>query len=135
MKMTSTNYNYVIDSHAWIEYFKGTQLGEVVNEILEGKVCFTPTIVIAELSDKYSRSGTDLTEKGLQFIIQKSNLIELRWETALEAGKLKQEIRKNARNNFGLADAIVLATAKKLEALVVTGDHHFKGLEGVEYLE
>jgi predicted nucleic acid-binding protein len=34
-------------------------------------------------------------------------------------------MRKNSKD-FGLADAYVLATARKLKAKILTGDEHFK---------
>ena len=45
-----------------------------------------------------------------------------------EVGVLHAEMRKKIRD-FGLADAFVLATARKLNAKVLTGDSHFKNVK------
>ncbi len=43
------------------------------------------------------------------------------------AGELHADIKKKV-HDFGLADAFVLATARRKVAKVLTGDPHFKGL-------
>lgn len=45
--------NFTLDTYAWIEYFEGTKEGGNVREILENEKhnLFTPSIVLAELSD------------------------------------------------------------------------------------
>ncbi len=127
-------FKCVLDSHAWIEYFKGTKNGEKVKNFLENQPCVTPSIVIAELSDKYSRDNNDF-QKQIDFILGKSNVIGLNTKLAIDAGKIKQIVRKKCKNNFGLADAIILATAREQNGKVVTGDHHFKELKNVEFLD
>ena len=47
----------MIDSYAWIEYFKGSEEGKRAKRYTEKGNCVTPTIVLAELSDKYHREG------------------------------------------------------------------------------
>ena len=130
--MTSS---YVLDSYAWVEYFRGTEKGETVRVLLENMACFTPAIVIAELSDKYAREKYDFWEQDLQFIIENSSIIDLGKEIAAEAGKIKQAVRKKYKNNFGLADAIKLSTAKKINKQVDTGELHFKKIKNVEFLK
>ena len=132
--MTFMTSKFVLDSFAWIEYFKGTKNGKKVKEVLENQSCFTPTIVIAELSDMYSKEHYSFWEKDLNFILENSIVLQLNTEIASIAGKLKQTVRKKYKNNFGLADRIILATARTLNANVVTGDHHFKPLKNIEFI-
>jgi len=49
-----TSFKYALDSYAWIEYAIGSTMGEFVKEVLELAICFTPSIVIAELSFKFT---------------------------------------------------------------------------------
>ena len=126
--------NYLLDSFAWIEYFRGTEKGRKVKKVLENFNCFTPTVVIAEISDKYSREGYSFWDKDLQFILENSVLLDLDLHIASDAGKMKQLVRKKYKNKFGLADAIILVSARKINAKVVTGDKHFKPLINVEFL-
>ena len=46
------------------------------------------------------------------------------------AGKLNFENKKEIKD-FGMADAIILATAKLVNGKVVTGDAHFKNLNSI----
>jgi hypothetical protein len=46
---------YVIDSFAWFEYFLGSNAGVRAKPYIEAGKAITPTIVIAELADKYER--------------------------------------------------------------------------------
>ncbi len=128
-------YNYVLDSSAWIEYFRGTKKGELVEKCLGHGKTATPAIVLGELSDFYTRGNKDYFEKDLLFISSKTSIIDLSAEIAIDAGKIKNAVRRKYKNNFGLADAVILATARKFEAQTVTSDSHFKGLKETIFLE
>ena len=119
--------SFVIDSFAWIEYFLGSKRGEKVKEIIENNTSVTPTIVIAELSAKYSTEGKDFSDK-LKFIKFNTNIIGLNDDIAEFAGRIKTSQRKK-KKDFGMADSIIYATAIKLSAKVVTGDPHFEDIK------
>ena len=124
-------FDYIIDSYAWIEYY----LGEDVNLklIIETKNIATPAVVIAELSDKFTREKEDFN-LFFQFINSRSKIIPLSTEIALKSGKFKSEMRKKYKQ-FGLVDAIIYLTAKMNNSQLLTGDPHFKGLDNVEFIE
>jgi len=125
------SFKYVLDSFAWVEYFRGSKRGEMARDCLAEGGCITPTIVLAELSDVYEREKNSHWERDLDFIISKTTIVDLDQEIAADAGKIKNEIRKKHESEFGLADGIVLATARKFEAKVVTGDLHFQKINNV----
>jgi predicted nucleic acid-binding protein len=118
---------YVLDTYAWVEYFRKSPLSDKVESILETGKCFTPTIVIAELQTKFLRDGLDFT-KAFNFIEIKTPITTLNKTLALSAGKINFE-RKKINPHWSLADSIVLATARETKAKVVTGDGDFKDLE------
>ena len=128
------NFDAVIDSYAWIEYFIGSSEGKIVKEYVESKKSATPTIVIAELAAKYFREGwQDIWKQDYKFIRTKTTLCELTPEIAEAAGKHRDELKRD-REGFGLADAIIYETAKALKARLVTGDEHFQGLANVIFI-
>ena len=43
------SYEYVIDSYAWIEYFRGSEQGKSAKEYIESMDSVTSSITIAEL--------------------------------------------------------------------------------------
>jgi predicted nucleic acid-binding protein len=128
------SFDAVIDSYAWIEYFKGSESGRRAEKYIESGNCATPTIVLAELSDKYHREGWKFWEEDLEFILSKTEIIDLTKEIAIKAGETKKKMRRG-HPNFGLADAIIFETAKSENASVLTGDEHFKGVENVIYIK
>jgi len=128
------SYRHVIDSYAWIEYFRASRLGEIAKTYIEGEDSATPTIVVSEISRKLLGEialGNETGEgrlKRLEFMRATSCIIDLDFEIAAEAGELDLEMKKRVRG-WGLADSIILCTARAAGAKVVTGDEHFRGLE------
>lgn len=120
---------YVIDAHAWIEYFVGSDKGNIVKRIIESdeNEIFTSIITVAEVVSVTKRENRDAEEK-YKDIINLSKLFFISSEMAKEAGILHAETRKRIKD-FGLADAFVLLTARKLGAKILTGDPHFKGFK------
>lgn len=118
--------SYVIDSFAWIEYFLGTAAGHNAKEFIESENGITPTIVIAELAEKYRRERLPITAD-LDFIIAKTRIAPLDIKIAERAGALSHD-RKQKVKRWGLADSIVLATSREYGAKLVTGDEHFRDL-------
>ena len=120
---------YVIDAHAWIEYFLGSERGKKVREILDSNEneIFSSIITLAEVVSVTKRENRDAEEK-YRDILNLSNIHFINPELAKETGILHAEIKKKIKD-FGLADAFVLLTARKLGAKIVTGDPHFKGMK------
>jgi len=118
--------SYVIDSFAWFEYFAGSTAGAKARLFIESGKSLTPTIVIAELTEKYRREKM-VFAPDRDFILGKTRLISLDSGIAEKAGIINRE-RKKAVKCWGLADSIVLATAREHDAKIVTGDEHFRDL-------
>jgi predicted nucleic acid-binding protein len=122
-------YKYVIESSAWAEYLGGTGKGEKVRQIIEHDMAATSIIAIVELADKFQRENKKFGT-ALEFIKSRAAVIPLTEWIALEAARLKKEIRsKNSK--FGIADALHLATALQEKAVLVTFDNDFPKDENV----
>jgi len=63
-----------------------------------------------------------------------SQIVNVDKELSVQAGFLNCEMRKNLKD-FGLADAYVLATARRLNAKILTGDLHFKNIKDAVMIE
>ncbi len=116
----------VLDSFAWIEYFNGTSAGEKVQGFLENGLAVTPAIVVAELSEKHKRLNRVFGSK-YDFVKARTSIVPLEEELARVAGEINFE-RKQRMKGWGMADSIVLATARRSGSRIVTGDPHFKDL-------
>lgn len=124
--MVSQKAYVVIDSFAWFEYFLGSKAGDLVRSYIDEGRTLTPTIVVAELSEKYGRLGLDFKEK-LKFMKLRSDLIPLDEGIAELAGKLSLE-RKKTVEHWRMADSVILATARLGNHKIITGDEHFRDL-------
>jgi predicted nucleic acid-binding protein len=119
---------HVIDSYAWIEYLDGTEIGHKVSDLIEeNEEIFTSVLTVAEIVSKVARKGKDV-KVAYDILTSNSTIINAYAELSLQAGLLHCDMRK-ALKDFGLADAYVLATARKLKAKVLTGDLHFKNVK------
>ena len=123
------NERYVIDAYAWIEYLIGSRAGEKVKSILEeeGNEIFTCAVTVAEVISKTAREGRDF-EAAYDILLSDSQVVNVDEDVSKEAGVLHSEMRKT-RRDFGLADAYVLAVARRTKSRVLTGDVHFKGVK------
>lgn len=118
----------VIDSYAWVEYLNGTKLGEKVAVMLEEKQeIFTSALTIAEITSKIARKGMNV-KLAYDIITSNSIIVNADQTLSLQAGLIHCEMRKTLKD-FGLTDAYILATARKLNAQVLTGDLHFKNVK------
>ena len=120
---------YVVDAWAWIEYLVGSEYGSKLNEILDddGSEVYTCAVSLAEVVSKVAREGRDV-EVAYSLLLSNSQIMNADEELSKQAGLLHAEVKQKEKN-FGLADAYVLATAKKLKSKVLTGDPHFKNIK------
>ncbi len=125
----------VVDSWAWVELFKDSPPGRSAKaRIEESDDAFTPSLVLAELATKYLREGDNPADirRWLKMIAEATQVVEIDLRLAEESGKASMQLAKKASEEGlrkpGLGDAIVLATTRIMEARLLTGDPHFKGL-------
>ncbi len=128
----------VIDTYAWVEIFIGSENGEKVKEILQkAEETYTPDVVIAEIARKYLREGIGEHEirERLTTIEESSEITSINKDIAIESARCYFELAERAKTRKlkapSLFDAIVLATARTLDAKLVTGDEHFRGIDGI----
>ena len=120
----------LIDSWAWIEYYRGSTLGENVRPVIEGnEEAYVSTISIAEVYRWFLSSyGPREAELERRTIKERCLLAPVDEGIAVEAAK----VRHGAKLSLG--DSIVLATARKYAAKVVTGDRELKGIKDVLFI-
>jgi len=134
------SYSHVIDSYAWIEYFKASTEGERARKFIEEEGSATPTIVVAEVSRKLLREveagkeTEDQRTRHIEFIRASSQILDLTFDVAIIAGKNAVEMKKKVAG-WGLADSIVLVHAREANARVVTGDEHFRKVKEAHFIK
>jgi len=121
----------LIDSYGWIEYFGEGPLADSYAAFIEKadeKGTVTPTIVIYEVYRKIKSVRGE--EKALEAYAQMSRtkIVDLTSSICLEAADISIGL------NLGMADSIIVATAKAYNAQIVTSDEHLKGIERVRFI-
>lgn len=123
----------VVDTYAWIEMFIGSKKGEKAKEIVEkADEAYTPDIVTAEIARKYLREGISeqtILER-LKTTEDITGITPINKNTAIESAKCYLELLEKAKTKRlkapSLFDAVILATARTLNAKLITGDEHLK---------
>jgi len=115
----------IIDAHSWIEYLKGSEQGEKLNNLLNGnnEIIVLP-ITITEVIAKVKKQKGNV-ELAYSSIIKNSVIFEPTPRIAKEAGLLYVKMRKT-NESFGIVDSILITSATLTDAKLVTGDNHFK---------
>jgi predicted nucleic acid-binding protein len=131
----------VVDAYAWIEVFLGSEAGLRAKKTMEeAESVLTPGTVLAEVARKYVREGAAeaTIRKRLQTILEASEPVEVDADLAMEAAKAAVQLERRAATSGlrkpSLFDGIVLASARRNKAKVLTGDEHFKGLTETAWL-
>ncbi len=127
------NNKYVIDSYGWIEYFSGGKLLNKYAKYIEN--CspgshFTPSIIIYEVYKKIRSSYEE--EDAINAIMHIQNyttIIDIDTDFAIKGAEI------SINEKLPMADALIKACAVKLEAMIITSDPHFKGMNNVIFIK
>jgi predicted nucleic acid-binding protein len=88
----------------------------------------TPVIVIYEVYKRLKRELSEDDGVVAVSVMQRTQVVAIEQEIALTAADLSLE------HGLAMADALVLATARKFDAELITSDRDFDGISGVTYL-
>ncbi|MFA4826192.1 MAG: PIN domain-containing protein [Methanoregula sp.] len=123
---------FVIDTWVWVEYYLGED--SRVNEYIENDSLdlFTSTITLTEMI-KFLHQNHENPENIRHVVSEigiRSLVIPVTEDIAILAGEFKNEGFKG-----GIADTIILATARSGGHTVVTGDPHFKAISDAVFIK
>lgn len=121
----------LIDSYGWIEYFSDGLLADGYAPYIEeadAEKTVTPTVVVYEVYKKIKSAMGE--EKALEAYAQMSRtrIVELTSDISLKAADVSIAL------DLGMADSIVVATAREFNAEIVTSDEHLKKIEKVKFI-
>jgi predicted nucleic acid-binding protein len=120
----------LIDSWTWIEYWKGGKLAKATAEYIESdEEAVVSTINISEVYFWVARYYDEATAaEKLKTVEKRCSTVAVDKEIAIGGAKIKIE------NKLGLADSLIMATARRVHGKVVTGDSDMKGLKDAIFL-
>lgn len=124
---------YILDTHAWVEYFIGSKKGKRVKDIMgSAKRLITVDCCIAELLI-WSKKNDVNFDMIFEVVQANSELARVGLNDWIDGAKIRETMRKT-RKRFCLIDAILVKKQKDFKAKVVSGDPHFKGLKKTVFL-
>ncbi len=120
----------LIDSWTWIEYWKGGKLAKVAGAYIEGdEESVVSTVNISEVYFWVARYYDEATAaEKLKTVEKRCSVVPVDKEIAIAAAKIKIECK------LGLADSLIMATARHVHGKVVSGDADMKALKDVIFL-
>ncbi len=120
----------VVDSSGWLEYLTDDVNADFFEPaILDAENLLVPTVCIYEVFKRLLAERDEDSALILVGLMSQGQEIPLDRPIALEAARLARE------HKLAMADSFIYATARLHNATLWTQDEHFKGLEGVEYIE
>ncbi len=118
----------VVDSSAWLAYFADESGARAFADAIEDtESLVVPTICLAEVFKIVARQRGEGDALQAIAVMQQGEVVALDGELALAAAVV------GAQHRLPLADSIVYATARQLDAIVWTQDDDFDGLPNARY--
>ena len=120
----------LVDSCGWLEFFADGPNADFYGAALEDPgSLLVPTICLLEVFKHiYQQRGEDAA-------LQAAAAMHLGLMVPLDASLALKAARISSDLGLPLADSVILATARTHAGVIWTQDAHFKGLEGVRYIE
>ena len=119
----------VVDSSGWLEYFAdGPNAGFFASAIQNLEYLVVPTLSIFEVFKRILQQRGEGEALQAAAVMQQGSVAELTSVLALDAARLSLEL------GIPMADSIMLATSRSLDATLWTQDSDFKGIDGVKYV-
>jgi tRNA(fMet)-specific endonuclease VapC len=117
----------LIDTSAWIEYFKDKSAGlsKRVDEILSKYEVYVPKVVIAKLIQG-SRSEREVSI--IEDFVDPFNIIDQKEDTWIKAGKFSFNLKKKGKN-VNLMDCYIAVIAQEYDCQILSLDFHFKDIQ------
>ncbi len=122
----------LLDSHGWLEYFLEGPLAEKYAKYIEDaneENYVTPTIVMYEVYKRIRSIQGEQSALEASAQINRTKIIELTSQIAIEAA----EISLNA--SLGMADSLIVATARAFNAQIITSDRHLKDFKDAKFID
>jgi predicted nucleic acid-binding protein len=119
----------VVDSSAWLEYFAdGANASVFARPIESTGSLLVPTLCLYEVFKRVCLQRDEEAALRAVAMMEQGTVVDLDRVTGLEAARLSM------LHKLPMADSVMLATARRHDAVLWTQDADFEGLDGVRYL-
>jgi predicted nucleic acid-binding protein len=110
----------IIDSSAWIEYFKGNRIYSFIDDLIYTNAICTNDIILTELLPSIIHKKEHELADLLNSLRKKILLIN--WQ---EIRNIQILNLKHGNNNIGISDIIIAQNCIQNESKLITNDKHF----------
>ncbi len=118
----------IVDSSGWLAYFADEPNADhFLTPLNDTASLVIPTVTIYEVFKVVLRESGENEALQAASAMRKGTVVDLTAELAIAASKLSLE------HNLPMADSIILATAKEVNATIWTQDSDFKDMVDVKY--
>ena len=119
----------VVDSSGWLEYLADGANADFFAAAIEDVAhLVVPTISLLEVFKRVLQQRNENDALQAVALMKQGEVVELTEAIALSAAKIGRDL------TLPVADSIILATARKYDAVVWTQDADFDGLEGIRFV-
>lgn len=118
----------LVDSSGWLAYFADEPNAKhFLGPLSDPSILVVPTVTIYEVFKVVFRESGENEALQAVLAMQKGTLVELQASLAIDAAKLSLE------HHLPMADSMILATARKFNAVLWTQDSDFVDIDNVKY--
>ncbi len=119
----------VVDSSGWLEYLaEGPNAAVFAMPIEATSSLLVPTLSLFEVFKRVCQQRDEDEALRAIAVMEQGQVVDLDRATALEAARLSM------LHGIAMADAVMLATARRNKATLWTQDADFEGLEGARFI-
>lgn len=118
----------VVDSSAWLEYVAdGPHAKQFAKPIQNTRNLIVPSITLLEVFKRILQQSDENSALQVIAVMRQGEVVDLDGDLALSAATLGAELK------LPLADSVILATARRHNAVLWTQDRDFEGLDNVRF--
>ena len=119
----------VVDSSGWLEYFAGGSNADFFARPVEAPAeLIVPTVSLYEVFKRVLQQRGEGDALQAVALMQQGHVVELTGGVAIAAARLSVEL------TLPMADSVMLASARALDAVFWTQDADFERIPGVRYV-
>jgi predicted nucleic acid-binding protein len=112
--------DHIVDSSAWIEYFKGNRIYSFITDLIYTNSICTNDIILTELLPSILHKKENELADLLNSL--RKNILLINWQ---EIRNIQILNLKHGNNNVGISDIIIAQNCIQNESRLITRDKHF----------
>ena len=114
---------FLIDSSAWIEYFRGNQQYLFISDLIKSNAICTNDIILTELLPSIIHKNEPHLAELLNAV--RKYVLFINW---MEIRNMQLLNLKHGNNNMGISDLVIAQNSMQNGLTIISQDKHFKAM-------